>query len=161
MFLRSEAPNFAQSEVLSQRREERRSTEKEEVAERKVACELQRHNVGSGDNCVSHSSAFAGGLGILAGDHLKSAGDLGAPLAGVGLLYQQEFRSIAKSERRPRFRWAISRLMTCQSSIYRWYFRAHSLKRLERNILGFCGGGPIRESLIGMVEAGEAREKMN
>ena len=37
--------------------------------------------------------------------------------------------------------------------IYRWYFRAHSLKSLERNVLGFCGIGPIRETLIGMVEA--------
>jgi putative NADPH-quinone reductase len=36
---------------------------------------------------------------------------------------------------------------------YRWYFRAHSLKSLERNILGFCGIGPITESLIGMIEA--------
>lgn len=33
-------------------------------------------------------SIFAGGLGILAGDHLKSASDLGVPLIGVGLLYQ-------------------------------------------------------------------------
>lgn len=31
---------------------------------------------------------YAGGLGILAGDHLKSASDMGLPLAGVGLLYQ-------------------------------------------------------------------------
>jgi len=31
---------------------------------------------------------YAGGLGILAGDHLKSASDLGLPLVGVGLLYQ-------------------------------------------------------------------------
>jgi starch phosphorylase len=31
---------------------------------------------------------YAGGLGILAGDHLKSASDLGVPLVGVGLLYQ-------------------------------------------------------------------------
>lgn len=37
--------------------------------------------------------------------------------------------------------------------VYRWYFGAHSLKSLERNILGFCGIGPIRESLIGMIEA--------
>jgi putative NADPH-quinone reductase len=37
--------------------------------------------------------------------------------------------------------------------VYRWYFRAHSLKSLERNVLGFCGIGPIRETLIGMVEA--------
>jgi len=31
---------------------------------------------------------YAGGLGILAGDHLKSASDLGLPLTGVGILYQ-------------------------------------------------------------------------
>ena len=37
--------------------------------------------------------------------------------------------------------------------IYRWYYLAHSLKSLERNILGFCGIGPIKENLIGMVEA--------
>jgi putative NADPH-quinone reductase len=36
---------------------------------------------------------------------------------------------------------------------YRWYFGAHSLKSLERNILGFCGVRPIRASLFGMVEA--------
>lgn len=44
--------------------------------------------------------------------------------------------------------------------VYRWYFRAHSLKSLERNVLAFCGIGPIRESLIGMVEAkGDARRR--
>jgi starch phosphorylase len=36
-------------------------------------------------------SIFAGGLGILAGDHLKSSSDLGVPLVGVGLLYQQGY----------------------------------------------------------------------
>ncbi len=36
-------------------------------------------------------SIFAGGLGVLAGDHLKSASDLGLPLAGVGLLYQEGY----------------------------------------------------------------------
>jgi len=34
---------------------------------------------------------YAGGLGILAGDHLKSASDLGVPLVGVGLLYQKGY----------------------------------------------------------------------
>ncbi|HEY4743798.1 MAG TPA: glycosyltransferase family 1 protein [Desulfuromonadaceae bacterium] len=34
---------------------------------------------------------YSGGLGILAGDHLKSASDLGLPLAGVGLLYRQGY----------------------------------------------------------------------
>ena len=36
-------------------------------------------------------SIFAGGLGLLAGDHLKSASDLGIPLVAVGLLYQQGY----------------------------------------------------------------------
>src|SRR5579862_6544247 len=36
-------------------------------------------------------SIFAGGLGILAGDHLKSASNLGVPLVAVGLLYQQGY----------------------------------------------------------------------
>jgi len=31
---------------------------------------------------------YSGGLGMLAGDHLKSASDLGLPLIGIGLLYQ-------------------------------------------------------------------------
>ncbi len=34
---------------------------------------------------------YSGGLGILSGDHLKSASDLGLPLVGVGLLYQQGY----------------------------------------------------------------------
>lgn len=36
-------------------------------------------------------SIFAGGLGILAGDHLKAASDMGVPLIGIGLLYQQGY----------------------------------------------------------------------
>jgi starch phosphorylase len=34
---------------------------------------------------------YSGGLGVLAGDHLKSASDLGVPLVGVGLLYQRGY----------------------------------------------------------------------
>lgn len=36
---------------------------------------------------------YSGGLGILAGDHLKSASDLNMPLVGVGLLYQEGYFS--------------------------------------------------------------------
>jgi starch phosphorylase len=36
---------------------------------------------------------YSGGLGILAGDHLKSASDLNIPLVGVGLLYQTGYFS--------------------------------------------------------------------
>lgn len=34
---------------------------------------------------------YSGGLGILAGDHLKSASDLGIPLVAIGLLYRQGY----------------------------------------------------------------------
>ena len=34
---------------------------------------------------------YSGGLGILAGDHVKSASDLGLPFAGIGILYQQGY----------------------------------------------------------------------
>ncbi len=34
---------------------------------------------------------YSGGLGLLAGDHLKSASDLGIPLIGVGILYDQGY----------------------------------------------------------------------
>jgi starch phosphorylase len=34
---------------------------------------------------------YSGGLGVLAGDHLKAASDLNVPLIGVGLLYQQGY----------------------------------------------------------------------
>ena len=36
--------------------------------------------------------------------------------------------------------------------VYRWYFRAHSVKSLERNILGFVGIAPVHETLAGHVE---------
>ncbi len=34
---------------------------------------------------------YSGGLGVLSGDHLKSASDLGLPLVGIGLLYQEGY----------------------------------------------------------------------
>ena len=36
--------------------------------------------------------------------------------------------------------------------LYRWYFRAHSVKSLERNILGFVGIAPVHETLVGLVD---------
>ncbi len=43
--------------------------------------------------------------------------------------------------------------MGMPAMIYRHLYRAHSVKSLERNILGFVGLGPVRETLIGSVEA--------
>ncbi len=36
-------------------------------------------------------SIYSGGLGLLAGDHLKAASDLGLPLVGIGLLYREGY----------------------------------------------------------------------
>ena len=58
-----------------------------------------RHG-GSGDRIAYFSmeygldrslSIYSGGLGVLSGDHLKSASDLGVPLVGVGLLYRSGY----------------------------------------------------------------------
>ena len=40
------------------------------------------------DECLP---IYSGGLGVLAGDHLKAASGLGLPLVGVGLLYQKGY----------------------------------------------------------------------
>jgi len=36
---------------------------------------------------------------------------------------------------------------------YRWFFFAHSLRALKRNILGVVGISPVRDSVVGSVEA--------
>ncbi len=43
--------------------------------------------------------------------------------------------------------------------VYRYYFRAHSLKSLERNILGMMGIAPVHESLVGHVEAPDPKDR--
>lgn len=40
--------------------------------------------------------------------------------------------------------------------VYRWYFRAHGLRNLERNVLRFAGIRPVRATLIGMIGAMDA-----
>ena len=40
--------------------------------------------------------------------------------------------------------------MGMPSLAYKWFFRAHSLKALKRNILRFVGISPIRQTVIGM-----------
>ncbi|MBU0637902.1 MAG: alpha-glucan family phosphorylase [Planctomycetes bacterium] len=56
---------------------------------------------GEKDDAIAYFSAefglhecvpiYSGGLGVLAGDHLKAASDLGVPLVGVGLMYHQGY----------------------------------------------------------------------
>jgi putative NADPH-quinone reductase len=74
---------------------------------------------------------------------------LGKPEGGKGLT-----RMLAGKSAR------IVVTMGMPSVVYRWYFRAHGVKVLERSILGLAGIGPIKESFIGMVEGSSAgREK--
>ncbi len=61
----------------------------------------QKANIEENEGCIAYFSAefglheslplYSGGLGILAGDHMKSASDLGLPLVGVGLLYKHGY----------------------------------------------------------------------
>lgn len=45
--------------------------------------------------------------------------------------------------------------------LYRFYFRAHSIKSLERNILGFVGIAPISETLIGQVDDEDPSKRLD
>jgi len=43
--------------------------------------------------------------------------------------------------------------------VYRWYFGAHGLRNLERNILGFVGIKPVRATLIGLIDNIDAEKR--
>lgn len=43
--------------------------------------------------------------------------------------------------------------------LYRWSFRARSVRSLARTLSGFNGIGPIRTSMIGLVEGGAKRRE--
>ncbi|MGZ4445831.1 MAG: alpha-glucan family phosphorylase [Nocardioides sp.] len=62
---------------------------------------FQRREAATGPRAIGYFSPefgitavlpqYSGGLGILAGDHLKAASDLGVPIVGVGLLYRHGY----------------------------------------------------------------------
>jgi glycogen phosphorylase len=83
---------------------DRAARQLEDYLQERTWYQKQRTGHGSDDKrqeCYAYFSAefglvdclpiYSGGLGVLAGDHLKSASDLGLPLVGVGLLYQQGY----------------------------------------------------------------------
>ena len=84
------------------------------------------------------------------------AGDMPALLKGfIEQIYRPAFTGASAShfaEKRLSGRSArIVVTMGMPALVYRWYFRAHSLKSLERNILGMVGIAPVHETLIGMT----------
>lgn len=84
------------------------------------------------------------------------AGDMPALLKGM---LEQVFRpAFTGTSRNPLSTKALSGrsarvvvTMGMPALVYRWYFRAHSVKALERNMLGMVGIGPVRETLIGLT----------
>ena len=79
---------------------------------------------------------YSGGLGILAGDHLKAASDLGVPLIGVGLLYRHGYFSQSLSAEG----WQLER------------YPAGDPNGLPLTLLRDAGGSPVR---ISVALAGE------
>jgi putative NADPH-quinone reductase len=62
----------------------------------------------------------------------------------------------------PRLRGKTARVvvtMGMPAAVYRWYFGAHGLKSLQRNILSFVGFKPVRSTLIGLVEGASAKRR--
>ncbi len=49
--------------------------------------------------------------------------------------------------------------MGMPAAFYNYYYRAHSLKSLERNILAFSGVAPIRHSIVGSVDKSDAHRR--
>jgi starch phosphorylase len=88
-----------QLEEYLQERTWYRKNRRQETADKRQ--ETAGSNLSHSTECYAYFSAefglvdclpiYSGGLGVLAGDHLKSASDLGLPLVGVGLLYQQGY----------------------------------------------------------------------
>lgn len=84
------------------------------------------------------------------------AGDMPALLKGfIEQIYRPAFTGASAShfaEKRLSGRSArIVVTMGMPALVYRWYFRAHSIKSLQRNILGMVGIAPVHETLIGMA----------
>ena len=98
----SRAPQTVLEELAADPSYVAQATELRDSLERSLATPrwFQLHHTGE-LNSVAYFSAefgiakalpqYSGGLGILAGDHLKAASELGVPLVGVGLMYRHGY----------------------------------------------------------------------
>lgn len=76
--------------------------------------------------------------------------------------YDFSFESTANGRFKPGLKGRSARVVVTMGMpvlAYRWWFGAHGLKNLERNILKFTGFSPVRESLFGMVEQASAERR--
>jgi putative NADPH-quinone reductase len=96
--------------------------------------------------------AWAGHLVVI---HPLWLGEMPALLKGF---FEQTLRpgfAFPSAPNAPRLRGKSARVvvtMGMPAAVYRWYYRAHGLKNLTRNVLGFVGIAPVRSTLIGGVE---------
>ena len=70
---------------------------------------------------------------------------------GFALSYEDKFPGALLKGRSAR----VISTMGMPGPIYRGFYRAHALKALKRNILGFCGFKPVRLTAIGGVEGSQ------
>jgi putative NADPH-quinone reductase len=117
------------------------------------------------DHGESPASLHAVGDAMCSADHIAIFFPLwlGTMPALLKAFFEQVFRPHPKGKKDADFAYLKNLLrgktghivvtMGMPAAIYRWYFRGHGVRGLERSILRFCGMGAIRESLIGMVEA--------
>jgi len=99
---------------------------------------------------------------LLAADHIVLIfplwlGTLPAILKGfLERIFQPDLMAARSSGRFPKLLAGksarIIMTMGMPGFIYRWYFGAHALRMLKRNILRFLGAGRIRSTIYGMVE---------
>ncbi len=86
------------------------------------------------------------------------------------------FKGFLEQVARPGFAFGVDRLRPLQKKrlagrsarvvvtmgmpalVYRWFFLAHSIRSLKRNILKFVGVSPVNETLIGMVANPETQQ---
>jgi putative NADPH-quinone reductase len=106
---------------------------------------------------------------VLEADHLVVVyplwmGHMPALLKG---LFEQLFRRDFAGERldeakfRKLFRGRSARIIVTMGMpgyVYKWFFRAHTLKGLKRNILDFIGFKPVKATVIGDVYEGNDKE---
>lgn len=93
---------------------------------------------------------------------------LGSMPAALKAMFEQTLRSGFALDMGERGKWPgkltgksarIIVTMGMPAAVYRWFFRAHSLRSLERNILRFAGLSPVRSTIIGNVEASAAERE--
>lgn len=108
--------------------------------------------IAAADHLVFVYPLWMGGMPALLKAFLEqlTAGGFAVSAEGDGKSWTQKLKG--KSAR-------IVVTMGMPAFAYRYYFGAHGLKSFERNILSFAGVSPIRDTLIGLVDARSARSR--